>query len=406
MEEHTVGIIGAGTMGAGIAQVAALHGWNVEMLDLDRSTVERAIESVNGRIDRLVEKGKIDLAEADRARFRLRVANGPAAFEPCELVIEAVIEDLDAKAAALAPILAVVDQKTIIATNTSSLSIAAIGERLRIADRTVGMHFFNPAPLLKLVEIIPGRGTEPAVTDRVEAIAQSWGKTTARAADLPGFIVNHVARPYYLEAFRLVEAKLARPAEIDATMRRAGFRMGPLTLTDLIGQDVNAATTRSVWARLGEPPLLAPSTLQEKLVTDGHLGRKTGEGVYRYQAGKDPTPAVKILPRRLRLSRAHRAAVEAFAANAVDEPGELRDQFVVARILAGLMVQATHAVERRVGDREAIDTALQYGTNYPMGPFAWMDRVGPDTCLALFAALNEDVDDDRFAMPASFTLTP
>ena len=405
MEEHTVGIIGAGTMGAGIAQVAAIHGWRVELLDLDRGTVERAVESINGRIDRLVEKGRLDLEAADLARFRLRVAKGPASFAPCELVIEAVIEDLDAKAAALAPILPVIDRNAIIATNTSSLSIALIGERIHAADRTVGMHFFNPAPLLRLVEIVPGRATEPDVTDRVEAIAQSWGKTTARAADLPGFIVNHVARPYYLEAFRLVEERVARPAEIDAIMRRAGFRLGPLELTDLIGQDVNTATTRSVWERLDKPPLLAPSKLQERLVADGHLGRKSGEGVYRYKAGKDPAPAVKVSERRLRLSPDHRAAVEQFATKAVDEPGELRDQFVLTRILAGLMVQAVHAVERRVGDREAIDTALRYGTNYPMGPFAWIDRVGPDTCLAAFAALNEGVEDDRFAVPASFTLS-
>ena len=204
----------------------------------------------------------------------MQPATSPSCFGACDLLIEAVIEDLAAKTAVLTTVLPALPKTAIIATNTSSLSVTAIGRAIGEPRRTAGMHFFNPAPLMQLVEVVAGDETDPSVVATIADIARAWGKQVAEARDVPGFIVNHVARPYYLEAFRILEDGFADPQEIDQTMRAGGFRMGPLELTDLIGQDVNTATTRSVWEQLDHPPLLHPSRLQETLVAEGHLGAR------------------------------------------------------------------------------------------------------------------------------------
>jgi 3-hydroxybutyryl-CoA dehydrogenase len=401
MSEPHVAVIGAGTMGAGIAQVAATHGWTVHLFDVDEPTVTAAIDGVRARLDRLVEKERMTADDRDAAAARLRVG-GRDALPACGLLIEAIVEDLDVKTRVLGDLVDALPDDAIVATNTSSLSVSAIGAAIGQPGRTVGMHFFNPAPLMKLVEIIAGRGTDPAVADRATAVAESWGKRVARAADVPGFIVNHVARPYYLEAFRIVEEGRATVDEIDDAMRTlGGFRMGPFELTDLIGQDVNAATTRSVWEQLGHPPLLAPSRLQEQLVADGHLGRKTKRGVYDYASdpkrvaldvpAPDPTPSAAL-----------DAVVSEFVAAATDAPAEGRAAYVFARILAALIVQATHASARGVASAHDIDTALKYGVNYPRGPFEWLMRVGEPTCDRLVRWLATDADHEGFAWPTAF----
>lgn len=396
-----VGIIGAGTMGAGIAQVAALHGWTVELMDREEAIVAKAIAGVRARLDRLVERGRLSAAERDHASALIRPATGPACLAPSALVIEAIVEDLRVKTEVLRAIVPALAPEAIIATNTSSLSVTAIGEAIGEAPRTVGMHFFNPAPLMRLVEVVATAVADPNLVDRVDAIARSWGKTTARCADVPGFIVNHCARPYYLEAFRILAEGIAPADAIDAAMRDlGGFRMGPLELTDLIGQDVNAATTRSVHAALGEPPLLAPSPLQESLVAAGDLGRKTGRGVYDH--GVDPArPAVAIAEQPLALDDRAAAALDAFVAAATDRAAGAgrRDRYVFARILAALIAQAESAHARGVASREAIDVAMREGTNWPLGPFAWRDRIGAATCDAWCAALDAATEDGRFARP-------
>ena len=393
---NTVGIIGAGTMGAGIAQVAAVSGWTVELMDVDEPTVRRALEGIAQRLDRLVEKGGLTKTQRDAAGRRLRVAGSPQGFGTSRMLIEAVVEDLEVKVAVLRASVNRLPADAIIATNTSSLSVTRIGEALGEARRTAGMHFFNPAPVMKLVEVIAGKSTDPGVVDGVAGIAESWGKVVARAADVPGFIVNHVARPYYLEAFRILEDGFASPQEIDTAMcELAGFRMGPLELTDLIGQDVNAATTRSVWERLGRPPLLAPSHLQEKLVAEGRLGRKTKRGVYVYERG---AVSVSIERKPLEPGEALRAAVDEFAAAAGIREGDAVQRYVFCRILAGLIVQAALAHERGVASTGDIDTALKFGTNYPKGPFEWARQIGAETCARLLEALNATVGDDRFAV--------
>jgi 3-hydroxybutyryl-CoA dehydrogenase len=318
-------------------------------------------------------------------------------------VIEAVVEDLDAKTAVLRNALGALPADAIIATNTSSLAVTSLGNAIGEPHRTIGMHFFNPAPLMKLVEVIAGDRTDPQVVDRTAEIAEGWGKVVARAADVPGFIVNHVARPYYLEAFRIMEDGFAGPDEIDEAMRLlGGFRMGPLELTDLIGQDINTATTRSVWDALDRPALLHPSSLQEQLVADGHLGRKTGRGVYGYD-GKTPVPAVTVERAALQMSDMLREAVESFSTAASDTAGSELQRYVFARVLIAVIAQAAWAHARGVASRSDIDTALRFGTNYPKGPFEWKGRIGPRRCVRLLNALNQTVTDDRFAIPAILT---
>ncbi len=396
---NTVGILGAGTMGAGIAQVAAVSGWTVELLDVDQPTVRGAIDGIHRRLDRLVEKGRMQTGQRDAAAQRLRAAGSPRCFSGCGLVIEAVVEDLDVKTAVLRAVIDRLPDDALIATNTSSLSVSRLGEAIGRPGCTVGMHFFNPAPLMKLVEVIAGDETRPEVVDRTAAIAEGWGKVVARAADVPGFIVNHVARPYYLEALRILEEGLAGAGEIDHAMRElGGFRMGPLELTDLIGQDVNTTTSRSVWEALDRPALLHPSGLQEQLVADGHLGRKTGRGVYSYE-GEAAAPAVEVERRPLRLGDALSRAVSEFSAAATEDPGSELQMLVFSRILVAIIVQAALAHERGVADTADIDTALKYGTNYPKGPFEWARQIGHGVCVRLLDALNATVSDNRFAVP-------
>ena len=400
----SVGILGSGTMGAGIAQVAAAAGWTVELMDVDERTVRNAIDDIHKRFDRLVEKERMTAEQRDDAFGRLRVGTTPDCLTDCELVLEAIVEDLDVKTRVLSGLVPSLRGDAIIATNTSSLSVTKIGESIGQPLRTVGMHFFNPAPLMKLVEVIAGKNTETTIVDRVAAIAQSWGKKVARAADVPGFIVNHVARPYYLEAFRILEDGYATPDEIDTAMKTlGGFRMGPLELTDLIGQDVNTATTRSVWEQLDKPPLLHPSRLQEQLVVDGHLGRKTGRGVYDY-AGDKPAAAIEIERREFAPSPPLRRAIDEFVGGALSKEQKAGDNptltnYIFARIVVAIMIQAALAYERGVAEQADIDTALKYGVNYPCGPFEWATQIGYDKCAALLAELNKTVADDRFVIP-------
>lgn len=289
---RTVAVVGTGTMGQGIAQVALVAGHPVRLYDAAEGRAADAARAIGARLDRLVEKGRLDAAGRDAARARLHPATSTAELADSALVIEAILEQLDAKQKLFAELESVVPDDCLLATNTSSLSVTAVAGALRLPGRFVGLHFFNPAPLLPLVEVVQGHATDPAAADRAQATVAAWGKTPVRSADAPGFIVNRVARPFYAEAFRLLEERVADPATLDAVLRECGgFAMGPFELTDLIGQDVNEAVTRSVYDSFFQDPKFRPSLAQRRLVEAGLLGRKSGRGWYDYADGAErPAP--------------------------------------------------------------------------------------------------------------------
>ncbi|NBE52231.1 3-hydroxyacyl-CoA dehydrogenase [Streptomyces boluensis] len=290
-----VAVVGTGTMGQGIAQVALLAGHPVRLYDAVPGRAAEAAAAVTGRLDRLVEKGRLSADARHEAQARLTPAGSLAELADCGLVVEAVLEQLDVKQALFRELEAVVPADCLLATNTSSLSVTAIAGGLDRPGRFVGLHFFNPAPLLPLVEVVSGFATDAAAATRAYDTAKAWGKTPVRCADTPGFIVNRVARPFYAEALRAYEERVADPATVDAVLRECGgFKMGPFELTDLIGQDVNEAVTRSVWESFFQDPKFTPSLAQRRLVESGRLGRKTGRGWYGYEDGAErPAPALR-----------------------------------------------------------------------------------------------------------------
>lgn len=280
-----VGVIGAGAMGAGIAQIAACAGHTVRLLDTRQGAADEAIHRILADLKKLESRGKIEVGTQERAAENLRSASGIEALADSGLVIEAIVEDLAIKKALYAELEAVVGDECVIASNTSSLSITSLGADAKAPGRFIGMHFFNPAPRMPLVEVIKGVATEEAVAEAVFATALAWGKTPVHSSSTPGFIVNRVARPFYAEALRLLQEGAADCATIDAVMRDCGgFRMGPFELMDLIGHDVNYAVTRSVFDAFYGDPRFSPSLTQLELVNAKFLGRKSGRGFYDYSA--------------------------------------------------------------------------------------------------------------------------
>jgi 3-hydroxybutyryl-CoA dehydrogenase len=276
-----VAVVGTGTMGQGIAQVALVAGHPVRLYDAVPGRAEAAAEAIGARLDRLVAKDRLTGGDRDAARARLRPATDLADLADCVLVVEAVLEQLDVKQSLFGALEDIVGDDCLLATNTSSLSVTAIGGALRNPGRLVGLHFFNPAPLLPLVEVVSGFATDVSSATRAFETARAWGKTPVACADTPGFIVNRIARPFYAEAFAVHESQAADPATIDAVLRESGgFRMGAFELTDLIGQDVNESVTHSVWQSFFQDVRFTPSLAQRRLVEAGRLGRKTGHGWY------------------------------------------------------------------------------------------------------------------------------
>jgi 3-hydroxybutyryl-CoA dehydrogenase len=278
-----VAVIGSGAMGSGIAQVAASAGHQVVLFDTRPDAAAKAIAGIGKVYAKLVEKGRMSGLEAEAAQARMQVAAILADVRDAALVVEAIVEDLEAKRSLFAELETIVSDDCILATNTSSISVTAIGAELRRPQRLVGMHFFNPVPLMALVEVISGLATEQQVADTVFATAARWGKNPVHAKSTPGFIVNRVARPFYAESLRLLSEQAADPATLDAIMvDSGGFRMGPFALMDLIGHDVNFSVTRSVHQAYFGDPRFTPSVLQQEMVNAGFLGRKSGRGFYRY----------------------------------------------------------------------------------------------------------------------------
>jgi 3-hydroxybutyryl-CoA dehydrogenase len=365
-----IGVLGAGTMGAGIAQVAAQNGHDVVLVDVNQTVLDTAKNGHIKMINRLGEKGSITQAECDQILGSLYYSTSMEDLKDCELMIEAIIEDLAVKHSVFSQIENIVSSSCILASNTSSLSIASIGSALKKADRMIGIHFFNPAPLMPLVEIIPAVQTSPDTVEIVTNLISSWKKTAVVCKDTPGFIVNRVARPFYGEALRIYEEGIADFATIDWAMTSiGGFKMGPFTLMDYIGNDVNYAVTESVFQSFYFDPRFKPSFTQKRHKEAGYFGRKTGRGYYDYSEGA-------VLP-------------------SPNEDTEL-GKYIFERILVMLINEAVDAVFMNVTNAEGVDLAMTKGVNYPKGLLRWADEIGLDEVLLKIEDLFSEYGEDRY----------
>jgi 3-hydroxybutyryl-CoA dehydrogenase len=361
---HTsIGVIGAGTMGSGIAQVAAVAGHHVKIFDTQTGAMARAIESIKAALRRGVARGTVSEQEALAAVNRVVPVMGLEELADSGLVIEAIAENLELKQDVFQDVEKIVAPDCILATNTSSLSITELATALDRPERFVGMHFFNPAPLMELTEIVSGLATDPQIIATVAATAKAWNKTPVHARSTPGFIVNRVARPFYVEALRLLSERAADPATIDELVRESGgFRMGPFELMDLVGNDINFAVTQSVFRASFFDPRFTPSLIQQEMVQAGFLGRKSGRGFYRYAPGvNQPLPAFEPpAPSPEKISFAEpRPVTEALL-------GRLQNAFPHAsrssRTDAAKLAQVNDAVLRLTDGRTASRVAHELGT--------------------------------------------
>ncbi len=384
--QTVVGVAGAGAMGRGIAQVAAAAGHPVVLADAKPGAATEALTSIDNSLASLVAKGKRSADERAAIVGRISAVEAPTeshphleartplidvgAFAPCGLVIEAIIEDLSAKRDLFARLAHAVAPDAVLATNTSSLSIASIAAGCGAAERVIGLHFFNPPPVLPLVEVIPWAGTAPTVTAQCLSLMAAWGKTAVQCSDTPGFIVNRVARSFYGEALRIADEGVADYATIDWAMRTiGGFRMGPFELMDFIGNDVNFAVTKSVYEGFFHEPRFRPSLTQQRLVAAGWLGRKSGRGYYDYR-----NDAVSPQPNQ----------------------DERLGRGIVERIRAMLINEAVDALRLGVATAESIDVAMVNGVNYPKGLLAWCDELGAGRVLETLEALHAEFDEERY----------
>ena len=372
-DKMIVGVIGAGTMGSGIAQVAAQAGHPTVLFDTRKEAVDKAMAGLQRTLEKLVEKGKITSEAAASILGRIIPATEMTALARCGLVIEAIVEDLAVKKKVFAELDALLSPDALLASNTSSLSVTAIAAACSRPGRVVGLHFFNPAPLMPLVEVVPGVATDPRACDAARLLMTAWGKVPVTCKDTPGFIVNRVARPYYGESIRLFEEGVADMATIDHALRSiGGFRMGPFELMDLIGNDINFTVTRTVWESFFYEPRYRPSFTQQRMVEAGWLGRKTGRGYFTYdEKGQQVASAApSVAP-------------------------ELAEQ-IVERVLAMLINEAADALHLGVASRADIDLAMTKGVNYPKGPLAWADEKGSAHWLRVLEGLQAEYGEDRY----------
>ncbi len=365
-----VGIIGSGTMGSGIAQVAATAGCSVKLYDSKQSALEKAKIHLDKILSRLVEKGRIDGVEKTRITSNINYVYRLEELADSDLTIEAIVENLEIKQQVLSELEKHVSPECTIASNTSSLSIASIAAALNDPSRCIGIHFFNPAPLMKLVEVIPAVQTSELVLKKCIALIADWGKTVAVAKDTPGFIVNRVARPFYSESLRIYEEGIADFATIDWSIKSlGGFRMGPFELMDFIGNDVNYTVTETVFTAFYYDPKYRPSFTQKRLSEAGYLGRKSGKGYYDYSTSSKPA-----------------------------QPNENNAlaQTIFDRVLVMLINEAADALFWNIATAQDIDTAMTKGVNYPKGLLAWADEKGIAWCVEHLDALYDEYREDRY----------
>lgn len=368
--KSTIGVVGSGAMGSGIAQVAATAGHVVILYDTNKSALEKAAGNLNQTVQKLVEKQKLTQEKADSIRKNIRYASDLKELSSCGLIIEAIIENLEVKQQLFTELEKLVGDSCILASNTSSLSIASIASACKKAERVVGIHFFNPAPLMPLVEIIPAITTNIYFTNQAKVFVDSWGKQTVLTKDTPGFIVNRVARSYYGESIRIYEEGIADFATIDWAMKSVGeFKMGPFELMDFIGNDINYKVTESVWEQFFYEPRFKPSLTQKRLYEARLFGRKSGKGYYDYSEG-----AVQPAPKK---------------------DDELAKS-IFYRVIAMLINEATDSLHLQLATKEDLDLAMTKGVNYPKGLLKWADELGLPNILDILNKLYEEYGEDRY----------
>ena len=370
MSNKIIGVIGAGTMGSGIVQLAAVLGYEVVMFDVNDKANYTAHEKILKTLTGLVQKDKISEADASAAFARIKVGKSLHDFSTCDLVIEAIIEDLSIKKELFNNLETICKPSCILATNTSSISITSIASACKMPGRVIGVHFFNPAPIMPLVEIIPGLATGKTTVDGILEIIKSWGKTTVIAKDTPGFIVNRIARPFYGEAIRIYEEGIADFTTIDWAMKEfGGFKMGPFELMDFIGNDVNYKVTETVWQQFFFDPRYKPSLTQKRLFEAGFWGKKTGKGYYDYAEGA-------ITPEPLNDERLGKQ--------------------IFLRVIAMLINEAFDAVYYKIATKEDLETAMKKGVNYPKGLIQWGEEIGLSTILKVLEDLHTTYNEERY----------
>jgi 3-hydroxybutyryl-CoA dehydrogenase len=373
MKVKRVGVVGAGTMGAGIAQIAALGGYETRLHDPVPEALEAGGERLRGALAKGAERGRWSGSEASAAAERVAAAPTVADLAASDLVIEAAPEDLELKRGLFASLADACERETILATNTSSLPVTAIAAEVPHPERVVGMHFFNPPALMKLVEVVATADSSAEALDATTEVGERMGRTPIRAKDSPGFIANRLARPFTLESLRMLAAGVADAQTIDRVCRGVGFRMGPFELIDLIGLDVNLSVARSFYAQGGEPVRWRPSSIQESMVAKGELGRKSGRGFYDYS---DPPPLVSPVP-------SHKVARERASGSGemTLDPEELAvidpaAPAILPRLVAQIANEAAFALEEEVGSPADMDTAMRLGFNWPRGPIELTALIG------------------------------
>ncbi len=363
-----VSVIGSGTMGSGIAQVAATSSCQVKLFDLNNEALIKSKISLEKVLDRLIEKQKIDAAEKNRIQNNISYVNTLNDLSDSDLVIEAIVENLEVKRKVFSELETLVSENTILASNTSSLSITSIAASCQKPERVIGIHFFNPAPLMELVEVVPAIQTSEEVLNKTVQTISDWKKVVAVAKDTPGFIVNRVARPFYSESLRILEEGFADMATIDWSLKEiGGFKMGPFELMDFIGHDVNYVVTETVFTAFYFDPRYKPSLTQKRLVEAGYLGRKSGRGFYDYS---------KELPN--------------------PKEDKAKAQQIFDRVLVMLINEAADALFLNIASAKDIDNAMTKGVNYPKGLLAWADEKGINWCVEKLDELYNEYYEDRY----------
>ncbi|RQO33141.1 3-hydroxybutyryl-CoA dehydrogenase [Chryseobacterium sp. KBW03] len=365
-----VGIIGAGTMGIGIAQVAATNGCKVWVYDANAKQVETATVGLEKTLTKLVDKQKISAEKMTEILSNISIATELKDFKDCELVIEAIIENKDIKTKVFTELETYVSESCVISSNTSSISITSLGAELKKPERFIGIHFFNPAPLMPLVEVISSLLTEKTLAEKIYNLMKEWGKMPVIAKDIPGFIVNRIARPYYGEGLRIVEENIATPEQVDDAMKTLGnFKMGPFELMDLIGVDVNFAVTTTVYKDYFYDPKYKPSLLQQRMSEAKLHGRKTGKGFYDYSEGAEKPVAQK---------------------------DDALYQQIFLRIISMLINEAVEAKRLGVANDEDLELAMQKGVNYPKGLLSWGKEIGYAKISETLQSLYEEYQEERY----------